>query len=119
MLAGGGLFSALMIMVVLSLLLWVVGILISFKLFWYLCSQEGCAEFGVQYGSSQAVLASCGAWVGLAILNLVFTGAGGMMWQLATSPPADSGAGREAGARRAAHERGQASRRAATRCRET
>jgi len=91
MLAGGGLFSALMIMVLLSLLLWVVGILISFKLFWYLCSQQGCAEFGVQYGSSQAVLASCGAWVGLAILNLAFTGAGGMMWQLATSPSADSG----------------------------
>jgi hypothetical protein len=91
MLAGGGLFSALMIMVVLSLLLWVVGILISFKLFWYLCSQEGCAEFGVQYRSSQAVLASCGAWVGRALLNLVFTGAGGMVWQLATSPSADSG----------------------------
>jgi len=90
MLAAGGLFSALMIIVVLSLLLWVVGILISFKLFWYLCSQEGCSEFGVQYGSSQAVLASCGAWVGLAILNLVFTGAGGMMWQLATSSSANS-----------------------------
>jgi len=91
MLAAGGLFSALMIIAVLSLLLWVVGILISFKLFWYLCSQEGCAEFGVQYGSSQSVLASCGAWVGLAILNLTFTGAGGMMWHLATSSSADRG----------------------------
>ena len=81
---------ALMIIVVLSLLLWVVGILISFKLFRHLCSQEGCAQSASRYGSSQAVLASCGAWVGLAILNLMFTGAGGMMWQLAQSSPSDS-----------------------------
>lgn len=75
----GGLFSALAMILVFSLALWIVGIVISFKLFWYLVSEEGCAEFGVPYGSTQAVLISTGGW----IVFCVFSGmlAGGMTRQ--------------------------------------
>lgn len=48
---------------------------IMYKLFWHLCSREGCEEFGVEYGSAGTVLASVGAWIGLTILQVWMTAA--------------------------------------------
>src|SRR5688572_11140073 len=71
MIFSGGIFSALAMFIVFCLLVWVASIVISYKLFWYLCSESGCAEFEVPHGSTQAVVASCGAWVAIAIVNIM------------------------------------------------
>lgn len=42
-------------------------LVINFKLFFYLCSEAGCEEFGVPHGSTQTVLASVGAWIAIFI----------------------------------------------------
>lgn len=70
-------------------------IVIFYKLFWYLCSREGCAEFGVEYGSSGTVLASVGAWIAVSIAEFYVTSSGltGLMLQQAMSR--DSGSSRE------------------------
>jgi hypothetical protein len=68
---------------------------IFYKLFWYLCSREGCEEFGVGYGSSGTVLASVGAWIAVSIAEFYVTSSGmtGLMLQQALSR--DSGSRRE------------------------
>jgi hypothetical protein len=71
LLFSSGLFSVLGLLIVFSLLVWVANIVISYKLFWYLCSETGCAEFGAPHGSTQAVVASCGAWVAITIVNIM------------------------------------------------
>jgi signal transduction histidine kinase len=60
---------------------------ISYKVFWYLCSREGCAEFGVEYGSSGTVLASLGAWIAIAVAEYFITPSGlsGLMLRQAMS----------------------------------
>ena len=72
-------------MVLLTVLLWAVGVVISFKLFWHLCSPEGCEEFGVPPISAPTVMASAGAWLGLAFINIVSTGGGQFMYELAVA----------------------------------
>jgi hypothetical protein len=78
-LMGGGIFSFFGVILLLVLLIWVVGIVINYKLFWYLCSEAGCEEFGVPYGSTRTVLASCGAWIGIFIVNGMMSGGGQAM----------------------------------------
>ena len=51
------------------LALCVAGVVISFKLFFYLCSEEGCEEFGVPFGSAETVAYSAATWAGIFILN--------------------------------------------------
>jgi hypothetical protein len=60
---------------------------VHYKLFWYLCSREGCAEFGAPYGSSVTVLASVGAWiaVGLAEVWMMSSGVSSLLLQQAFS----------------------------------
>ena len=85
MLFAGGVVAALAWMALLTVLLWAVGVIISFKLFWHLCSPEGCEEFGVPPISAPTVIASTGAWLGLALVNIVSTGGGRFMYELAVS----------------------------------
>jgi hypothetical protein len=75
-LLGSGIFSWLGALVLFGLLIWVAGIVISYLLFWHLCSDEGCEEFHVPPGSTQAVIASSGAWLGVFVLNLMVSGGG-------------------------------------------
>ncbi len=60
---------------------------VHYKLFWYLCSREGCAEFGAPYGSAITVLASVGAWiaVGVAELWMMSSGMTSLLLQQALS----------------------------------
>ncbi len=82
--AGGGV-AALAWIALLTFVLWAVGVIISFKLFWHLCSPEGCEEFGVPPISAPTVVASTGAWLGLAFINIVSTGGGRFMNEIAVS----------------------------------
>jgi hypothetical protein len=75
----GGIFSFISAIVIFGLLLWIAGVVISYKLFWFLCSEQGCNEFGVPHGSTQTVIASCGAWVGIFVLNIMASGGGQAM----------------------------------------
>jgi len=76
---GGSIFSFLGALLMFGLLIWVVSIVINYKLFWHLCSEEGCEEFGVPHGSMQTVLASCAAWIGIFIVNGMVSGGGQVM----------------------------------------
>src|SRR6476659_2346477 len=58
-----GALAIVAVVVLISLLIMVASVVISFKLFFYLCSQEGCEEFNVPYGSAGTVVASVGAWI--------------------------------------------------------
>jgi len=53
---------------VLYLILWAATIVVSFLAFWYLCSEQGCTEFGVPHKSAGTVVASCATWLAIAIL---------------------------------------------------
>lgn len=68
---GAGLFAGNLF--VINLILWAASIVISFMAFWYLCSEPGCAEFGVPYGSAGTVVASCATWVAIAIFPVANT----------------------------------------------
>jgi hypothetical protein len=57
-----GLFAPLARIALFSFLLWVAGIVIAFKLFWYLWSEEGCQEFGAEHGNVQDVITSTAVW---------------------------------------------------------
>jgi hypothetical protein len=94
---GGSLFSALAALAFVVLLICVVGVIISFKLFWYLCSREGCEEFGVHYGSASTVVKSLGAWIGIFVVNFFMASGGGMSLLPAfSSKPSYEEASREA-----------------------
>jgi len=73
-LTGGGWMAFIGAIVLFCLLFWVVGVIISFKLFFYLCSEEGCEEFEVPYGSAGTVAASVAAWIGIFIVNGMMSG---------------------------------------------
>ena len=88
-LASGSLIKAICMILLIALLIWVVTIVISFKLFWYLCSEAGCDEFGVPHGSAQTVLASCAAWVGIFIVNFMGSGGGQVLTALMSSGAGD------------------------------
>lgn len=71
-----GAFAIFAVLIVIFLLIMLVSVVISFKLFFYLCSQEGCEEFGVPYGSAGTVVASVGAWIAI-MIGEVFMSSGG------------------------------------------
>ena len=71
-----GAFAILSVILVIALLIMLVSIVISFKLFFHLCSEEGCEEFGVPYGSAGTVVASVGAWVAIAFGQVVLSSGG-------------------------------------------
>ena len=79
-----GAFAVFAVMLVIGLVIMIVSLVINFKLFFYLCSEDGCEEFGVPYGSTRTVLASAGAWLAL-MFGQVFmtTGSGGFAALLA------------------------------------
>jgi hypothetical protein len=56
-----------MIIALLFLLMWLAGVVINFKLFWYLCSQDGCDEFDAPYGSASTVVGSTATWIGIMV----------------------------------------------------
>jgi hypothetical protein len=64
------------VVVLVFLLIMVASVVISFKLFFYLCSQEGCEEFNVPYGSAGTVVASVGAWIAM-LVGQLFMASGG------------------------------------------
>lgn len=63
-------------MALLGFIIWVAGIVICYRLFWYLWSEEGCEQFGALYGDKQAVVASTAVWLGAWTLLLMATGDG-------------------------------------------
>ena len=71
-----GAFAIVAVLIVIGLLLMLLNVVISFKLFFYLCSQDGCDEFDVPYGSGGTVAASVGAWIAL-MFGQVFLSGGG------------------------------------------
>ena len=79
--SSGGLLTGFGIIVVVILIIFLIGVVISFKLYWYLCSRDGCEEFGVPYGSSSAVAGSVGAWIAISIAYVVMS-SGGIMAML-------------------------------------
>jgi len=94
-----GAMAIIAVVIVVIVLIMIASVVISFKLFFYLCSQEGCEEFGVPRGSAGAVLASVGAWIAIMIGQIVLSG-GGVMPLLAAQAMArnarhDSGADRQ------------------------
>lgn len=72
----GGLLPGFAVIMIVILILFLVSVVISFKLFWYLCSREGCEEFGVPFGSTSAVLGSVGAWIAISIAYVVMSSGG-------------------------------------------
>jgi hypothetical protein len=70
-------------MLLFVVLITVVSVVISFKLFFHLCSRDGCEEFGVPYGSAGTVVASVGAWIAI-IVGQVLMSSGGMLPLLAS-----------------------------------
>jgi hypothetical protein len=74
----GGFVSLLAAFVFFLLLVWAVGVVINFKLFFYLCSEDGCEEFDVPYGSAGTVAASAAAWIGIVIVNGMMTAGGSL-----------------------------------------
>jgi hypothetical protein len=81
--AGAG-FAVVVMMLVFILLIMLVSVVISFKLFFHLCSRDGCEEFGVPYGSSGTVVASVAAWIAIMIGQVIMS-SGGMLPLLAAS----------------------------------
>jgi len=96
LLSSGGVMGFVVAFVLFFLVVWVVGVIINFKLFFYLCSQDGCDEFGVPYGSAGSVAASAGAWIGIFILNGMMSGGGSLAGLAARSlAESDDSADRE------------------------
>jgi len=70
----GGFASFIGAFLLFMLLTWVVSVVINFKLFFYLCSEDGCDEFDVPYGSAATVAVSAVAWIGIVIVNGMMSG---------------------------------------------
>jgi hypothetical protein len=75
MFSSGGM-AIIAVIAMLSLLIMIVSVVINFKLFFHLCSREGCEEFGVPYGSAGTVVASIGAWLAIFVAQIVMAGGG-------------------------------------------
>ena len=71
LLSAGGVLGVFAWIVFLALALWAVEIFINFKLFWHLCSPEGCQEFGQPPISARTLIVAVGAWVGLLLFNML------------------------------------------------
>jgi len=84
-LMAGGWMAIVAVIVTFAFLIMVVSVVVSFKLFFHLCSREGCEEFGVPYGSAGTVAASLGAWIGIFLAQTFMAsgGSGGLAMLLA------------------------------------
>lgn len=71
--SGGGFGALLNVTVLLILAIMVVSIVISFKLFFHLRTEEGANEFGVELESFGPVMGSVGAWVAIFIAQSALT----------------------------------------------
>jgi hypothetical protein len=90
----GGAFIAMMfsgelvvfaVILVIVLLVMLVSVVVSFKLFFHLCSDDGCDEFDVPYGSAHTVAASAGTWLAIMVTQGLLAGGGAM--SLLAPPP--------------------------------
>jgi len=72
----GGWMAIIAAFVLIFFLIMIVSVVISFKLFFYLCSEDGCEEFGVPYGSAGTVVASIGAWIAIFVGQVVMSSGG-------------------------------------------
>jgi hypothetical protein len=81
--SAGGAFAVVLVVLVFVFLIMLVSVVISFKLFFHLCSQEGCEEFGVPYGSAGTVVASVAAWIAIMVGQVIMS-SGGMLPLLAS-----------------------------------
>lgn len=72
-LSRGGLGALLNVTVMLILAIMVASIVISFKLFFHLRTEEGASEFGVELESFGTVMGSVGAWVAIFIAQSALT----------------------------------------------
>jgi hypothetical protein len=79
---GAGILSGVALLLLLAIVFWVVSIVVSYRLFWYLCSEDGCEAFGVPPGSKEALLGSTGLWIGMFIVNYFVADGGQSMLQL-------------------------------------
>jgi hypothetical protein len=79
----GTAFAIVLVLLVFVVLIMLVSVVISFKLFFYLCSQDGCEEFGVPYGSAGTVVASVAAWIAIMIGQAIMS-SGGLLPLLAS-----------------------------------
>lgn len=71
-----GAFAIFAVIIVIVLLVMLVSVVISFKLFFHLCSDDGCDEFDVPYGSARTVAASVSTWLAILIGQGVLAGGG-------------------------------------------
>jgi hypothetical protein len=81
--SAGGAYAIVLVLLVFVFLIMLVSVVISFKLFFYLCSQDGCEEFGVHYGSASTVVASVAAWIAIMVGQVVMS-SGGLLPLLAS-----------------------------------
>jgi hypothetical protein len=77
MMFSSGALVVVAVILLFTVLIMLVSVVISFKLFFYLCSQAGCEEFGVPHGSAGTVVASIGAWIAMFIGQAFMAGGGG------------------------------------------
>ena len=81
--SASGAYAVVLVLLVIVFLIMLVSVVISFKLFFYLCSQDGCEEFGVPYGSAGTVVASVAAWVAIMVGQAIMS-SGGLLPLLAS-----------------------------------
>lgn len=98
--AAGGIAAFVMFVLIVLIAMTLIGVIISFKLYQHLMSEEGKAEFGAPDSDSFAtVLKSAGAWIGIWIVSAVFVSGGSPMSsalaRLALSRGGDSRSTRE------------------------
>jgi hypothetical protein len=77
MMFSSGALVVVAVILLFTVLIMLVSVVISFKLFFHLCSQAGCEEFGVPYGSAGTVVASIGAWIGIFVGQAFMASGGG------------------------------------------
>ncbi len=72
--AGGGLGTVFGVLILVVAAVFIASIVISFKLYFYLRSEAGAQEFGVEPESFGSVMGSVGVWFAIAVVQGMFTG---------------------------------------------
>jgi hypothetical protein len=103
----GGVMSIIAFVVLMMVAIWAVSVVISFKLFFYLCSDDGCEAFDVPYGSGGTVAASAAAWIGIFIVNGMMTSGGSLTSLAAASLASGRHSERDSDSERRAREAAQ------------
>jgi hypothetical protein len=71
-----GAMALVTVIAVVFFLIMLASVVISFKLFFHLCSETGCEEFDVPHGSAPTVAASVGTWIAIMIGQGILSGGG-------------------------------------------